>query len=58
MEKLNDENCYSWKQNIQLILSYCDLDMLFEADSTPPSNVEACKEWYKNDRKSQAVIVL
>jgi hypothetical protein len=60
IDKLNDNNYHTWKQNIELLLAFRDLDeVMFEA---PPADMEINLEvailFKKKDTKAKAVIGL
>lgn len=56
IEKLNQNNYYSWKQKIFLVLSLRDLDE--QIDSIRPESEEQALIWDKKDRKAKAIIGL
>ena len=55
--KLNDDNFYVWKQRIELVLAYRELDDLI-TDDPPPASDDGFKAWKKSDARARAVIGL
>ena len=56
VEKLNEHNFHAWKQKIQLLLAFKELDELIEDD--PPRDTTSAEHaaWRRRDKKAQACI--
>ncbi len=57
VDKLDATNYFSWKQNIQLVLSLRELDEFIEQEP-PAEDARNYLDWKKSDRKAKAVIGL
>ena len=59
IEKLSESNFHVWKQKVELILAFRELeDHISDSVSSPPPNDLAYDSWVKADAKARAVIGL
>ena len=57
IEKLGENNFHVWKQKVELVLAFRELDdHITEED--PPTDPDTLREWKKKDAKAKAVIGL
>ena len=52
--KLSDDNYHTWKQRIELVLAYRELDDLI-TDDPPATSDENFKAWKKSDARARAI---
>lgn len=57
IEKLGDNNFHVWKQKVELVLAFRELDDVI-TDEGPPTEVDKLEKWKKRDAKAKAVIGL
>lgn len=57
IEKLGDSNFHVWKQKVELVLAFRELDDVV-TDERPPTEVDELAKWKKRDAKAKAVIGL
>ena len=57
IEKLSDSNFHVWKQKVQLILSFRELDDHIADEPAPPPPDDS-EKWSKDDAKAKAIIGL
>ena len=57
IEKLGDSNFHVWKQKVELVLAFRELDDLI-TEQTPPDDADEVLKWKKKDAKAKAVIGL
>ena len=57
IEKLGDNNFHVWKQKVELVLAFRELED-FITEQTPPTDSDELLKWKKKDAKAKAVIGL
>lgn len=57
IEKLSDDNFHIWKQKVEFVLAFRELDDVV-TDATPPVDEDRKHEWKKRDAKAKAIIGL
>ena len=57
IEKLSDSNYHVWKQKVELVLAFRELEDHI-VESRPPADQAASVAWHKNDAKAKAIIGL
>lgn len=58
VEKLNENNFHIWKQKINLVLMYRDVDHVVKTQDVPEQGSEEFHKWNQCDRTARAIIGL
>ena len=58
IEKLSESNFHVWKQNVEIVLAFNELNLHIGDSGAKPSASDKSEEWLKKDAKSKAIISL